>query len=108
MKLSKQIDNNIWVSIDGELKQLRPLVAKLEGLVDIVREEWKPMAGRCLVVSIGEWGGIYTSHSRVSTRLCLGWIAFTWFHTVDGNMIIRHSAAMVRMARAVEAIGGES
>jgi len=94
-------------SMQHEIYNLEDKVAQLEGIVEIVREEWKPMAGRCLVVSIGEWGGIYTHHSRVSTRLCLGWIAFTWFYTVDGDMLIGHSAAMVRIAEAVEALGGE-
>ena len=28
--LSERIDHNIWVSVDGELQQLRPLVAQLE------------------------------------------------------------------------------
>lgn len=30
MKLSEQIDSDRWLRIDGELKQLRPLVALLE------------------------------------------------------------------------------
>ncbi len=42
MSLNEQIDNNIWISVDGELRQLRPLVAQVEKELADYKEHFEP------------------------------------------------------------------
>lgn len=42
MSLNGKIDNNIWVSIDGKLKQLRPLVAQVEKELADYKKHFEP------------------------------------------------------------------
>ena len=39
-----------------------------------------------IILSIGEWGGVYVKVSRHVLRLCLGWVALTLM-PIDGDLI---------------------
>ena len=44
------------------------------------------MKGIGIMISVGSWGGVYYAGGW-SKRLCLGWVAVTFF-PVDGDVII--------------------
>ena len=43
-----------------------------------------------IVISVGKWGNVYW-YSGFGWRLCLGWIAFTYF-PIDGDEILEAAA----------------
>ena len=40
-----------------------------------------------IILSIGEWGGVYVKVSRRVLRLCLGWVALMLM-PIDGDLIL--------------------
>ena len=40
-----------------------------------------------ILISIGEWGGVYVKASRRVFRMCLGWVALTLM-PIDGDLIL--------------------
>jgi hypothetical protein len=58
---------------------------------------------KTLAISIGSYGGFYLCRGHISTRLCLGWIAFDLFHVeldqIFLSMIATHKAEMEGIKR---------
>jgi len=40
----------------------------------------------CIIISVGKWGGIYL-YKGFGFRVCLGWIAITYFPTDGDNFL---------------------
>ena len=55
-----------------------------------------------IMISAGRWGGFYYAGGW-SKRLCLGWIAFTFFPT-DGDNIITLAARSDKVTILLEAL----
>lgn len=55
-----------------------------------------------IMISIGKWGGIYFARAW-SWRLCLGWIAFSFFPT-DGDNIIALATKATKFSQALNEI----
>jgi len=49
-------------------------------------------------ISIGKFGGVYVTHGYTA-RLCLGWVAFTWYPFDIDDYFTRVSAVKEQLIR---------
>lgn len=53
------------------------------------------------MLSFGRWGGVYFRHSSASTRLCVGWMAFTLLR-LDIDDVLNEWAALAKHLRVAD------